>query len=88
MPSERERDLRESRILETSVPGVLQAGTFTAGVERTFWDVHNPDSAISIKLRSTQELFSGLDDRFDELIVEVADPAETVDWINRALHGK
>jgi hypothetical protein len=72
----------------TSVPGLLTAGTFTAGVERTFWDVHNPDNAISIKLRSTRELFSGLEDRFDELIVEVADPVETMERINRALHER
>jgi hypothetical protein len=69
----------------TSIPGVLTAGTFHAGVNRTFWDVHNPDNAISIKLRSTQDLFAGIEDRYDEFIVEVADPAETVDRINRAL---
>jgi hypothetical protein len=69
----------------TSIPGVLTAGTFTAGVYRTFWDVHNPDNAISIRLRSSQDLFAGIEDRYDELIVEVADPAETVERISRAL---
>jgi hypothetical protein len=69
----------------TSIPGVLTAGTFHAGVNRTFWDVHNPDNAISIKLRGTQVLFTGLEDRYDELIVEVADPVETVDRIKRAM---
>ena len=69
----------------TSIPGVLTAGTFNAGVNRTFWDVHNPDHAISIKLRNPQDLFAGIDDRYDEFIVEVADPVETVERINDAL---
>jgi hypothetical protein len=69
----------------TSIAGVIRAGTFTAGVNRTFWDVHNPDNAISIKLRNPQDLFAGIDDRYDEFIVEVENPAETVERINRAL---
>jgi len=69
----------------TSIPGVITAGTFNAGVNRTFWDVHNPDHAISIKLRNPQDLFAGIDDRYDEFIVEVADPGETVERINDAL---
>jgi hypothetical protein len=76
-----------SRSLGTSIPGVLNAGTFTAGVNRTFWDVHNPDHAITIELRSSQALFAGVEDRYDELVVEVADPADTVDRIDRALSG-
>jgi hypothetical protein len=69
----------------TSIPGVITAGTFNAGVNRTFWDVHNPDHAISIKLRSSQDLFAGIEDRYDEFVVEVANPAETVERINDAL---
>lgn len=69
----------------TSIPGVITAGTFNAGINRTFWDVHNPDHAISIKLRNPQDLFAGIEDRYDEFIVEVEDPAETVERINRAL---
>ncbi len=69
----------------TSIAGVIRAGTFIAGVNRTFWDVHNPDNAISIKLRNPQALFAGIEDRYDDLIVEVPDPAETVERINRAL---
>ena len=69
----------------TSIAGVIRAGTYKAGVSRTFWDVHNPDHAISIKLKSSQDLFAGVEDRYDELIVEVTDPAETVERINRAL---
>jgi len=69
----------------TSIPGVITAGTFNAGVNRTFWDVHNPDHAISIKLRNPQDLFAGIEDRYDEFVVEVANPAETVERINDAL---
>ena len=63
----------------TYLPGVITAGTYTAGVSRTFWDVHNPDYAIRIKLKSP----SGIEDHYDEFIVEVDNPAETVDRINR-----
>jgi hypothetical protein len=69
----------------TSIAGVIRAGTFTVGVNRIFWDVHNPDNAISIKLRNPQDLFAGIEDRYDEFIVEVENPAETVERINRAL---
>lgn len=69
----------------TSIAGVIRAGTFIAGVNRTFWEVHNPDHAISIKLRNSQDLFAGIEDRYDELIIEVENPAETVERINRAL---
>ncbi len=69
----------------TSIPGVITAGTFNAGVNRTFWDVHNPDNAISIKLRNPQDLFAGIEDRYDEFIVEVEDPVDAVERINRAL---
>jgi hypothetical protein len=68
----------------TSIPGVLNAGSFNAGVYRTFWDVHNPDNAISIRLRNDRP-FAGIEDRYDELIVEVENPAETRHRINRAL---
>jgi len=69
----------------TSIAGVIRAGTFTAGVNRTFWDVHNPDHAISIKLRNPQDFFAEIEDRYDEFIVEVENPADTVERINRAL---
>jgi hypothetical protein len=66
----------------TSIPYVINAGSFHSGVSRTFWDVHNPDNAIKIKLRSG--LFAGIEDRYDEVIVEVANPAQTVAEIERA----
>jgi hypothetical protein len=63
----------------TSIPGVITAGTFYRDGKRVFWDVHNPENTVVIELR---------DDRFDELIVEVANPNATVQMIEAALHGK
>ena len=67
----------------TSIPFLIYAGSFNSGVERTFWDVHNPDNAITIKLKSP--LFAGMADRYDRFVVEVADPAATIHEIERAL---
>lgn len=53
----------------TNLPGVLTAGTFYQHGKRVFWDVHHPDQAIVIEL---------VDERYDELIIEVADPASAV----------
>jgi hypothetical protein len=53
----------------TSIPGVITAGTFYQHGKRIFWDVHDPDKTIVIELS---------DERYDELIVEVADPAEAI----------
>jgi hypothetical protein len=66
----------------TSIPHVIHAGSFNSGVRRTFWDVHNPDHAILIKLK--HGMFAGLEDHYDEVVVEVGDPAATVNEIERA----
>ena len=63
----------------TSIPGVITAGTFYQHGKRVFWDVHDPDKTIVVELA---------DERFDELIVEVADPAETVQQLRRALEAR
>ena len=63
----------------TSVPGVITAGTFYQDGKRVFWDVHNPENTVVIELE---------DDRYDELIIEVADPKAAVDLVEAALHGK
>src|ERR1019366_6301582 len=60
----------------TDIPGVLTAGTFYQQGKRVFWDVHNPESTVIIELR---------DERYDELIVEVADPQLTVEQVRAAL---
>jgi hypothetical protein len=63
------------RLPGTNIPGVITAGTFYQHGKRIFWDVHNPDKTIVIALH---------DDRYDELIVEVSEPAEAVHMIQSA----
>jgi hypothetical protein len=60
----------------THVPGVITAGTFYQEGERVFWDVHDPEKAIVIRLR---------DERYERLIIEVEDPPTTVAAIRAAL---
>jgi len=64
------------RLPGTNIPGVLTAGTFYQHGKRVFWDVHNPKNTVVIELR---------DERYDELIVEVADPQLTVELVRAAL---
>ena len=60
----------------TSLPGVITAGTFYQHAELVFWDIHNPDRTIVVSLR---------DERYKKLIVEVADPAMTVEQLMGAI---
>ncbi|HEV2398575.1 MAG TPA: hypothetical protein VGS27_16645 [Candidatus Sulfotelmatobacter sp.] len=60
----------------TNVPGVITAGTFYEDDKRVFWDVHHPEKTIVIDLH---------DERYSELIVEVADPDAAVKLIQSAL---
>jgi hypothetical protein len=60
----------------TNLPGVITAGTFYQDGKRIFWDVHNPANTVVIELR---------DERYDELVVEVADPPAAVKLIQDAL---
>jgi len=64
------------RMPGTSVPGVITAGTFYQEGKRVFWDVHHPENTVVIELR---------DERYNELIVEVANPEITVQTITAAL---
>lgn len=64
------------RMPGTNVPGVLTAGTFYQDGRRVFWDVHNPDNTVVIELK---------DERYQELIVEVADPKAAVELVKAAL---
>src|SRR5512142_776999 len=59
----------------TYVPGVLAVGTFYRDGERVFWDVRNPSRAVVIQLT---------DERYDRLVIEVADPRATVELIEPA----
>jgi hypothetical protein len=64
------------RMPGTNVPGVITAGTFYQDGQRVFWDVHHPEKTIVIDLR---------DERYNQLIVEVADPEAAVRLIQNAL---
>ena len=64
------------RMLGSNIPGVLTAGTFYQHGKRVFWDVHDPANTIVIELA---------DERYDELIVEVANPKATVEQVKAAL---
>lgn len=58
------------------LPGVITAGTFYQDGKRVFWDVKNPEKTIIIALHA---------DRYDQLIVEVADPVAAAVAINAAV---
>jgi hypothetical protein len=64
------------RMPATSIPGVLTAGTFYHDGKRVFWDVHNPENTVVIELK---------DERYNELIVEVADQQAAVELVKAAL---
>jgi hypothetical protein len=64
------------RLPGTNIPNVLTAGTFYQDGKRIFWDVHNPENTIVIELR---------DERYNELIIEVSDPAAAVVQVKASL---
>ncbi len=53
----------------THIPGVITAGTFYQDGKRIFWDVKDPEKTIVVELT---------DERYDQLIIEVADPSAEV----------
>ncbi len=57
------------RMPGTNLPGVITAGTFYQDGKRVFWDVHHPENTVVIDLH---------DERYSQLIVEVADPNAAV----------
>ena len=64
------------RMPGTNVPGVITAGTFYQDGRRVFWDVHDPDKTVAVDLH---------DERYSQLIVEVADPDAAIKLIQSAL---
>lgn len=63
------------RLPGTNLPGVITAGTFYQDGKRVFWDVHDPEKTIVIDLH---------DERYNQLIVEVAEPIEAIKLIHNA----
>jgi hypothetical protein len=64
------------KLAGSSIPGILTAGTFYEAGGLVFWDVHDPERAIALELA---------DERYQRLIVEVADPAAAIGLIERYL---
>ena len=58
------------------MPGLFAAGTFYYHGELVFWDVRHPEQAIIVSLQH---------ERYKKLIVEVADPTETVTRLRQAI---
>ncbi len=66
------------RVPGTHIPTVYTAGTFYQGDFRPdFWSVRRPERAIVIQCRAGAA--------FDEIIVEVEEPADTVARVQAAL---
>ena len=63
------------RMPGTSIPGVLTAGTFYEDGKRVFWDVHKPENTVVIELH---------DERYKQLVVEVADPKAAVELVRHS----
>lgn len=67
------------RVGGTNLPGVITAGRFLQQGQWAFWDVHNPDKSIAIRLH---------DEGYARLVIGVDDPEATADAIRSALPGK
>lgn len=63
----------------TALPGVIAAGRFYEHGEWMFWDVRDPNQAITIELA---------DERYKRLVIQVDDPEATVLRIADALKGR
>ena len=63
------------KLVGTDVPGLFAAGTFYYQGELVFWDVRHLERAIIVSLQH---------ERYKKLIVEVADPNETVTRLREA----
>ncbi len=63
------------RVGGTNLPGLITAGRFVQHGEWAFWDVHDPNQAIAIRLH---------DDRYAKLVIGVVDPTATLAAIRAA----
>ena len=60
----------------TNLPGVITAGRFVNRGEWSFWDVHDPDKAIAMRLH---------DEHYAKLVIGVDDPKATTQAITAAI---
>ena len=66
------------RIAGVTLPGVMRAGKYYVDHGWVFWDVQDPQQAITIKLA---------DESYSRLVIEVADPAAAVATIEEAIRA-
>jgi hypothetical protein len=66
------------RLTATQIPWVVTAGTFYQEGERVFWDVHDPEKVVVIRLS---------DERYARVVIGVEDPASTAKAIEAAIGG-
>jgi hypothetical protein len=79
-PERARRIMPGLRMPGTHIPAVYTAGTYyQADFRPDFWTVRDPDRAIVLQCRDGAA--------YDEIIVEVEDPAATVALIRRAIGG-
>lgn len=64
------------KLIGTDLPNIFRAGTFYQDGGLVFWDVHYPEKTIVVDLEH---------ERFQKLVVEVADPQAAVALIKNAL---
>jgi hypothetical protein len=64
------------KLVGTELPGVITAGSFIQHGEWAFWDVHDPEKAIAIRLK---------DEHYAKLVIGVDDPAATAREITAAI---
>ena len=60
----------------TNLPGVITAGRYLQQGEWAFWDVHDPDKAIEIRLR---------DERYARLVIGVDNPEAIAQAVANAI---
>jgi hypothetical protein len=66
------------RLGGSDLPGVITAGTFYRKGRLVFYDTHKPENTIVVDLDH---------ENYDQLILQVRDPAQAVDTITRAVAG-
>lgn len=64
------------RVGGTNLPGVVTAGTFLQHGKWAFWDVHDPDKAIVIRLH---------DEGYATLVIGVGEPVVAAQQISMAM---
>lgn len=65
------------RIPGTHVPGLIVAGTYYRNKKKYFWDVVNAQNTVVLEVNNF---------KYDEIHVEVQDPAETVKLVTEQMN--